>query len=424
LRAYDKETSKSRGVYYTPPPVVNFIVRAIDDILKKTFEIPEGLADHNRVTVLDFACGTGTFLLEVFQRAFENIGGADSGRADPVVREHFLRRIFGFEYLIAPYTIAHLKLSQYLRDQNHPLVSEERVKLGLPELPHHARLQVFLTNTLEPIEPQRHLLLPAVTAEVEAAQKIKDRQILVITGNPPYAGHSKNPSERTIEETVRERRTKRGVVKLKKPKVVRRKVKTAIGALIEDYKFVDGKPLGEQNPKWLQDDYVKFIRFAQKKMQDADEGVVGIITNHSYLDNPTFRGMRRSLINTFDQIYVLDLHGSTKPKELSPPGLRNENVFDIQKGVSVALLVKKPGIPRGVWYSEFWGTRLEKYQQAAEADFNLIEWVQVRCFAPYYMFRPLDWSGWAAGASFAQAAAPWLGSISRQGRARNRSRTL
>jgi predicted helicase len=181
---------------------------------------------------------------------------------------------------------------------------------------------------------------------------------------------------------------------LKKPKVVRRKVKTAIGALIEDYKFVDGKPLGEQNPKWLQDDYVKFIRFAQKKMQDADEGVVGIITNHSYLDNPTFRGMRRSLINTFDQIYVLDLHGSTKPKELSPPGLRNDNVFDIQKGVAIALFVKKPGIPRGVWYSEFWGTRLEKYQQAAEASFDVIAWVQVQCFAPYYMFRPLDWSGW------------------------------
>jgi hypothetical protein len=201
LKSYDAATRKARGVYYTPPPIVNFIVRAMDDILKDTFGIRDGLADNKRVTVLDFACGTGTFLLEVFQRIFDNIGGSDSGRADLIVREHFLRHIFGFEYLIAPYTIAHLKLSQYLRDKEHQLKDGER-------------LQIFLTNTLEPIEPQRHLLLPAVTAEVEAAQKVKDRHILVITGNPPYAGHSKNPSERIVEETIRERRTKKGVIKL------------------------------------------------------------------------------------------------------------------------------------------------------------------------------------------------------------------
>jgi predicted helicase len=149
---------KSRGIYYTPPPIVNFIVRAIDDILKDTFKIKDGLADNKRVTVLDFACGTGTFLLEVFERIFDNIGGPDAGRAGPIVREHLLKNIFGFEYLIAPYTIAHLKLSQYLSDQGHALKGNER-------------LQIFLTNTLEPIEPQKHLLLPAVTAEVEAAQK-------------------------------------------------------------------------------------------------------------------------------------------------------------------------------------------------------------------------------------------------------------
>src|SRR5581483_10446172 len=141
LRAYDKETSKSRGVYYTPPPIVNFIVRAVDEILKSRFGMTDGLANHKRVTVLDFACGTGTFLLEVFQRIFDNIGGPDVGHADLIVRDHFLRNIFGFEYLIAPYTIAHLKLSQYLMDQKHPLKKNER-------------LQVFLTNTLEPIEPQ------------------------------------------------------------------------------------------------------------------------------------------------------------------------------------------------------------------------------------------------------------------------------
>ena len=263
LRAYDKETSKSRGVYYTPPPVVNFIVRAVDDILKDSFGIAMGLADNKRVTVLDFACGTGTFLLEVFQKAFENIGGPDSGRADLIVREHFLKNIFGFEYLIAPYTIAHLKLSQYLKDQNHPLKAEER-------------LQVFLTNTLEPIEPQKNLLLPAVTAEVEAAQAVKEKPILVITGNPPYSGHSKNKG-------------------------------AWISAAIDAYKQVDGKPLGEKNSKWLQDDYVKFIRFAQLKMDAVDDGIVAIITNHSYLDNPTFRGMRQSLTRTFNQKYTFSI---------------------------------------------------------------------------------------------------------------------
>ena len=350
LKAYDKETRKSRGVYYTPPPVVNFIVRAIDDILKDSFGISAGLADHKRVTVLDFACGTGTFLLEVFQRSFENVGGPGAGGADLLVRDHFLRNIFGFEYLIAPYTIAHLKLSQYLSDQGHPLKDRERI-------------QVFLTNTLEPIEPQANLLLPAVSAEVESAQKVKDQEILVITGNPPYSGHSKNKG-------------------------------AWITSKIDSYKKVDGKPLGEKNPKWLQDDYVKFIRFAQLKMEDVSEGIVGIITNHSYLDNPTFRGMRQSLTQTFNQIYLLDLHGSTKPKELTPPHTENENVFDIQKGVAIALFVKRPDALCTISYSEFWGTRLQKYQRAADAQFSKIAWQKVGHFKPYYMFRPLDWTGW------------------------------
>lgn len=293
-------------------------------------------------------------------KIFENIGGPESGRADLVVRQHFLENIYGFEYLIAPYTIAHLKLSQYLKDQGHPLANDER-------------LQVFLTNTLEPVEPQKNLLLPAVTAEVEAAQQVKEKPILVITGNPPYSGHSKNKG-------------------------------AWITAAIEPYKQVDGKPLGEKNPKWLQDDYVKFIRFAQMKMGAVDEGVVGIITNHSWLDNPTFRGMRQSLMRSFAQIYVLDLHGSTKPKELTPIGVENVNVFDIQKGVAIALFVKRPGTSQGIWYSEFWGTRLEKYQRAAGTELKELNWRPVRSFAPYYMFRPLDWTGWESYGEWWQVA--------------------
>ena len=360
LKAYDKATRKGRGVYYTPPPVVHFIVRAIDDILKDTFGIPDGLADHQRVTVLDFACGTGTFLLEVYERIFEQIGGTDAGHADLIVREHLLKNIFGFEYLIAPYTIAHLKLSQYLKDKGHGLKDEERLK-------------IFLTNTLEPIEPQPNLLLPAVSAEVEAAQRIKETPILVITGNPPYAGHSRN-----------------------KGKWIRK----AIGG----YKYTietDGSgqaqevQLDERNPKWLNDDYVKFIRFAQLRMDSVDEGVVGIITNHSWLDNPTFRGMRQSLMRSFEQIYVIDLHGNAKKKEQAPDGSKDENVFDIEQGVAISLFVKRPGLERGVWRSDLWGRRLEKYEFLAVSDLRATDLENVEPSSPYYLYRNLDASKFA-----------------------------
>jgi hypothetical protein len=345
LKAYDKETRKGRGVYYTPPPVVNFIVRAVDDILKDTFKIGDGLADNRRVTVLDFATGTGTFLLEVMQRIFENIGGPDAGKADRVVRDHMLKNLYGFEYLVAPYTIAHLKLSQYLKDKGHPLHDDER-------------LQVFLTNTLEPVEPQKNLLLPAISAEVEAAQEIKEKPILVIIGNPPYAARSKNKGD-------------------------------WITAAIEAYKLVDGKPFGEKK-HWLHDDYVKFIRFAQLKMDAVKEGVVGIITNHSWLDNPTFRGMRQSLMLSFDQIYVLDLHGNAKKKERSLDGGVDENVFDIEQGVSISVLIKKSGLDKGIWRGDVWGTRLEKYQKAAVSEFFQCEWKPVNPERPDFLFITFD----------------------------------
>ncbi len=344
LKAYDKDMRKGRGVYYTPPPIVNFIIRAVDDILKDSFGIADGLANHRRVTVLDFACGTGTFMLEVFQRIFDNIGGADSGKADKVVREHLLRNIYGFEYLIAPYTIAHLKLSQFLKDRGHPLTEDER-------------LQVFLTNTLEPIEPQRNLYLPAITQEVEAAQAVKDKPILVITGNPPYSYQSKNNGE-------------------------------WITNLIETYKFVDGARMKERVMQALLDDYVKFIRFAQFKMDDADEGVVGVITNHSWLENPTMRGMRQSLMQSFEQIYVFDLHGNAKKKERAPDGSNDENVFDIEQGTAIAVFVKKPGLTRGVWRFDAWGRRLSKYLATADTSINTLKWTAVQPSGPFYLFAP------------------------------------
>ncbi|MGU9980141.1 type ISP restriction/modification enzyme [Phreatobacter sp. HK31-P] len=368
LKAYDKDTRKSRGVYYTPPPVVNFIVRAVDDILKDTFGIRDGLADHSKVTVLDFAAGTGTFLLEVMERIFANIGGAEAGKADAVVREHMLKNLYGFEYLIAPYTIAHLKLSQYLKDKDHGLADDER-------------LQIYLTNTLEPVEPQRNALLPQLAAEVEAAQQVKDKPILVILGNPPYSGHSKNKGKWITAQIKGYRQTIE-------------RIETGRG---EDGQpiFADKeKPLGERNPKWLNDDYVKFMRFAQLKMDAVEEGIVGIITNHSWLDNPTFRGMRQSLMRSFDQIHILDLHGSTKPKETVPEGLDNDNVFDIQKGVAIAIFVKKRNAPKGVWHMDLWGTRIQKYEYCANTAFRSVVWTQPQIVAPYYTMAPIDWTGW------------------------------
>lgn len=374
LKAYDAATRKSRGVYYTPPPIVNFIVRAVDDILKENFGIPEGLADSKRVTVLDFACGTGTFLLEIFQRIFDNIGGADAGRADLIVRDHILKNLFGFEYLIAPYTIAHLKLSQFLKDKGHPLKESER-------------LQVFLTNTLEPVEPIANRLLPELTAETIAAQEVKEAPILVITGNPPYSGHSKNKGH-------------------------------WISTAIDEYKFTwektaegldERRPLGERNPKWLNDDYVKFIRFAQMKMDGftfttigsdgkpiehsvpgIENGVVGVITNHSWLDNPTFRGMRQSLMRSFEQIYVVDLHGNAKKKERAPDGSDDQNVFDIEQGVAISLFVKKPGLERGVWRDDIWGKRLHKYQVTAHGSISRLEWEELDPSTPFYLFMRQD----------------------------------
>ena len=339
LKAYDASMRKSRGVYYTPPPVVNFIVRAINDILKDTFEIKDGLADRKRVTVLDFATGTGTFLLEVLQQILD---GTSEGVRDQVIREHALKNLYGFEYLIAPYTIAHLKLSQFLHGKGYTMQPKER-------------LQIYLTNTLEPISPQHNYLLPELSKEVEQAQNVKEKAILVITGNPPYSGISQNKG-------------------------------TWISNLIGSYKIVDGKPFGEKK-HWLNDDYVKFIRFAQWKMDQVDEGIVGIITNHSFLDNPTFRGMRQSLMKTFNQIYIFDLHGNSKTQEKAPDGRKDENIFDILQGVTVSILVKKAGVKSGISRADVWGTRLEKYSFCMNQSINSLKWDKLTPVSPYYLFK-------------------------------------
>ena len=236
LATYDYNLRKSKGVYYTPPQVVNFIIRSIDEILINIFKLPNGLAERNKVTVLDFATGTGTFLLEIFKIVLNNIPTESPEKRKMIIQDHILQNLYGFEYLIAPYTIAHLKLSQFLKENGYKFKDNDR-------------LQVYLTNTLEPVDKQIKVqFMPQLTKETQSSQDIKDKPILVITGNPPYAGHSKNKGEWIKKE-------------------------------IKNYFYVDGKPLGERNPKWLQDDYVKFIRFAQNKMDKSEQGIVGIIIN-------------------------------------------------------------------------------------------------------------------------------------------------
>jgi N-6 DNA Methylase len=229
LARYDAELRRKRGVYYTPPPIVNFIVRGVDDILRKEFQLDLGMAD-SRVTALEFACGTGTFVIEMMQRAIEN-AGSSAAKIELLLKEHILKNIYAFEYLIAPYTIAHLKVAQYLEERQIRISDSER-------------FNIFLTNTLEPIDPQPDYFVPALSEETKRATTVKKKPILVITGNPPYAGESKN----------------------KGPWITK---------ALDEYKFLSYRdnnnamrrePVQEKNLKWLHDDYVKFIRFAQMKM--------------------------------------------------------------------------------------------------------------------------------------------------------------
>jgi len=341
LSVYDKKLREAKGVYYTPPPVVNFIVRGVNDILKNTFKIKEGLASKEKVTVLDFATGTGTFLLEVFQQIFDSLP-KDSAKKDALIREHILKNIYGFEYLIAPYTIAHLKLSQFLKDQGYSLQNKER-------------LQIFLTNTLEPIDKQIKIpLLPALTEESKEAQKVKDKPILVITGNPPYSISSSNTHNEIIN-------------------------------LIEDYK----SGLNEKKLN-LDDDYIKFIRFAHHKMENVERGVIAIITNNSFYDGVNHRKMRESLFETFDNIYILNLHGNNRLKEKSPDGSADENVFDILVGTGITILVKDKNIKKKeVFYDELYGKRAYKYKELFSSDLNR-SWKVINPKAPYFVFKPFE----------------------------------
>lgn len=343
LSQYDPRLREIRGVYYTPASVVRFIINAIDSTLKKDFNLSKGLGaslENQNITLLDFATGTGTFLLEAFRKALESIP-KDSARYEP---KKLLKQFFGFEFLIAPYTIAHLKLSQSFKEEfDTPLQENES-------------LNIRLTNTLysnkekDEANKQSNLFAGMIelAEEFKEAQRIKENAILIITGNPPYSGASANkglfednvrityglePSEAHLSKNEQEKIN----FYFQNPKDTQ--YKTTFKTIFEKKKLKN-----EKNPKWLLDDYVKFICFAESKIKAQHSGIFAFISNNGFLDNPTFRGMRYSLLKTFDTIYILDLHGNARKKESAPDGSKDENVFDIMQGVSINIFVKNASL--------------------------------------------------------------------------------
>ena len=359
LAEYDPKVRELRGVYYTPEEVVGYIVRSLNVILKEYFDKTDGFAT-NSVTVLDPAAGTLTFLAETARTTVNefSVNYGAGGKKD-LIKNHILKNFYAFELMMAPYAVGHLKMGFLLEELGYRPEESDRFNL-------------YLTNTLE-LEELAQSALPgmsSLSAESHAAGKVKKEQpILVILGNPPYSGHSANRSWKTENG---------------------KKIMTFIGKLIKDYYQVDGHPLNERNPKWLQDDYVKFIRFAQWKIDQAGEGILGFITNHSYLDNPTFRGMRQSLMKSFNQIYILDLHGNSKKKEKCPDGSKDENVFDIQQGVAIILAVKKKGLRKKVMHRDDWGLRRVKYEWLKNNHIKSHKWKKLTPKSEFYFFVPRD----------------------------------
>ncbi|GAA7103164.1 DNA methyltransferase [Helicobacter pylori] len=403
LSAYDPKLRESKGVYYTPDSVVKFIINALDSLLKTHFkDAPLGLKsalDNENIKLLDFATGTGTFLLEAFRKALETRKTSDGGISTKEDKyQNLLKQFYGFEYLIAPYAIAHLNLSQAFKQE---------FKKPLKENDENDALQIILTNTL--IQPSEIAadrgLQPIFEKELKSAQKIKkDENILIITGNPPYSGASENkglfewevkatygiePEFQTIEIEKNVKLTDKiqtllNSVQIQKQSGSKNDLKK-LKNLHSKYKLQK-----EKNPKWLLDDYVKFMRFAQNKIKSLGHGLFGFISNNAFLDNPTFRGLRRSLLECYDELYILNLHGNARKKEETPQGTKDENVFNIMQGVSINLFVKKAQVVKQkIHYYDVYGERAEKYTFLAQNDLNSIEWLELTPRAPFYLLLPL-----------------------------------
>ncbi|EAK5497557.1 DNA methyltransferase [Campylobacter jejuni] len=386
LASYDPKLREVRGVYYTPVPVVIFIINAIDEALKQDFNHKKGLSEalDKNITLLDFATGTGTFLLEAFRKALEPIS-KNSVNYNP---KALIDKFCGFEFLIAPYTIAHLKISQSFKEEfNSPLNDDESLKIAL------TNTLYFKSISKEQNDQNTLFTLIDLTREFKKAQKIKEEQILIITGNPPYSGASSNKGlyEDEIKISYGLEPSKANLSKEQKKYInlyFQEKTKqntNTFKAIYEKHKLEN-----EKNPKWLLDDYVKFIRFAQSKIDSQENGIFAFISNNSFLDNPTFRGMRYSLMQSFDKIYILNLHGDTRKKEKAPDGSKDDNIFDIMQGVSINIFIKQNSKVKNtkIYYHDLYGKRKDKYEFLYENDLNSIKWTLVKNNEPFYLFLP------------------------------------
>jgi predicted helicase len=367
LSEYDPKLRKARGVWYTPQPVVNFIVRAVDEILKSEFDLPQGLADNSKtkikvdvqgkkteqevhkVQILDPATGTGTFLAEVVKHIHKKFEG-QQGIWSNYVETHLLPRLNGFELLMASYAMAHLQLDLLLTETGYKPTTNQRFR-------------VYLTNSLEESHPDTGTLFANwLSTEANEANHIKrDTPVMCVIGNPPYSGESANKGE-------------------------------WIMSLMEDYKKEPGgkEKLKERNPKWINDDYVKFLRYGQHFIEKNGSGILAFINPHGYLDNPTFRGMRWNLLKTYDKIYTIDLHGNAKKKETAPDGSTDINVFDIEQGVSINIFVKtgnkKANELGKVFHYDLFGKRDFKYDFLSENSLKTVDYKELPSVAPNYYF--------------------------------------
>lgn len=362
LKEYDDALRKKMGAYYTPLPVVQFIVRSVDYLIEKDFGLVNGLANTSktnkglhRVQILDPAVGTGTFISDVIGKIYTRIkANGQKGSWPSYVHHELLPRIYGFELMMAPYTIAHLKLSMALKETGFLYFNETRSG--------KARLGIYLTNSLEEVNKQPELLAfdfgASIAEEAREASKIKnEKPIMVVIGNPPYSVSSSNKGE-------------------------------WIQNLIKVYK----QGLNERKIN-LDDDYIKFIRFAEHFIEKNKNGIVAMITNNSFIDGITHRQMRKHLLETFDDIYILDLHGNSKKKETSPDGSKDENVFDIQQGVSINLFVKKEGENKSlckIYHADLYGKRELKFNELNNNNLKSIKWQKLDYSDPYYFFVPKD----------------------------------
>ena len=361
LAEYDPALRKSRGVWYTPKPVVTFIVQAVDDILKQDFNISQGLSDastvtmghgslsktYHRVQILDPATGTGTFLAEVVQNIYNRFK-SQQGMWQTYVNEHLIPRINGFEILMASYAMAHLKLDMLLQQTGYQHSENQR-------------LRIYLTNSLEEARSKTKVLFGKwLSDEANEANSIKhDVPVMVVLGNPPYSVSSQNKGK-------------------------------WINDLLSDYK----QGLNERNIQPLSDDYIKFIRFGQFFVEKNGEGILAYISNNSFIDGLIHRKMRKKLLSVFDKIYILNLHGNAKKKETTPDGGKDENVFDIQQGVSINIFVKtsKTTTPAKVFHYDLYGKRTEKYSFLLNSNLKTIQWQQLKFEDDNCFFVPKDFN--------------------------------